>query len=81
MGRRQMTFLGHIMRENGLENLTVTRRIEGGRSRGRPRKKYLDKMQEMIGGGITTHKLLGMTRDKNLSRSMSANVYNGSALR
>ena len=43
------------MRENGLENLTVSGRIGGGRSRGQPRKKYLDKMKEMIGGGITTH--------------------------
>ena len=81
MGRRQMAFLGHIMREDGLENLTVTGRIAGGRSRGRPRKKYLDRMKEMIGGGITVHQLLRLTRDRNLWRSMSANVYNGSAHR
>ena len=79
--RRQMSFLGHIMREDGLENLTVTGRIAGGRSRGRPRKKYLDRMREIIGGGITAHQLLEMTRDRNRWRSMSANVYNGSALR
>ena len=79
--RRQMSFLGHIIREDGLENLAVTGRISGGRSRGRPRKKYLDRMREMIGGGITAHQLLEMTRDRNRWRSMSANVYNGSAHR
>ena len=76
-----MAFLGHIMREDGLENLTVTEGIAGGRSRGRPRKKYLDRMREMIGGGITAHQLLEMTRDRNRWRSMSANVYNGWAHR
>ena len=79
--KRQMTFLGHIMREDGLENLTLTGRIAGVRSRGRPRKKYLDRMKEMIGGGITVHQILETTRDRNLWRSMSANVYNGTAHR
>ena len=79
--KRQMSFLGHVIREDGLENLTVTGRISGTRSRGRPRKKYLDRMREMIGEGITTHQLLQSTRDRNLWRSMSANVYNGTAHR
>ena len=61
--RRQMAFLGHIMRANGLENLAITGRISGNRGRGRPRKKYLDRMKEVI-GGVTTQELLGMTRDR-----------------
>ena len=61
--RRQMAFFGLIVRANGLENLVVTGRIAGTRSRGRPRKKYLDHMKEVI-GGVTTQKLLNMTRDR-----------------
>ena len=57
--RRQMAFLGHIIRANGLENLVVTGTIAGTRSRGRPRKKYFDQMKEVI-GGITMQQLLNI---------------------
>ena len=79
--KRQMSFFGHVIREDGLENLAVTGRILGTRSRGRPRKKYVDVMREVIGGGITTQQLLNMTRHREQWRSMSANVFNDSALR
>ena len=36
----QMSFLGHIMRKHGLENIVVTGKIEGERSRGRPRLNF-----------------------------------------
>ena len=49
--KRQIAFSGHVMRADGLENLGITGRIAGIRSRGRPRKKYLDRMTETIGGG------------------------------
>ena len=74
--KRQMAFLGHVVRADGLENLAVTGRIAGTRSRGRPRIKYLDRMKEYI-GGITTHQLLNMTRDRDQWRSISGNVFNG----
>ena len=32
---KQMRFLGHLMRKDGLENLALTGKIEGKRSRGR----------------------------------------------
>ena len=48
--KRQMAFLGHVIRADGLENLAITGRIAGSRSRGRPRVKYLDRMKEYIGG-------------------------------
>ena len=32
---RQMRFLGHVIRKDGLENLALTRKIEGKRGRGR----------------------------------------------
>ena len=75
--KRQMTFLGHVMRADGLENLAMTGRIAGSRSRGRPRKKYLDKMKEIIGGGITTPQLLMTTREREQWRSITGYVFNG----
>ena len=74
--QRQMTFLGHVIRADGLENLTITGRIAGSRSRGRPRMKYVDRMKEYI-GGVTTQQLLVMTRNREQWRSMSGNVFNG----
>ena len=52
--KRQMTFLWDVMRANGLENLAITGLIAKSRSRGEPREKYLERMNEILGGGITT---------------------------
>ena len=52
MRKRQMAILGNVMRADGLENLTKTGRLAGSRGRGRPRKKYLDRVKELI--GVTT---------------------------
>ena len=71
-----MAFFGHIVRANGLENLVVTGRVAGTRSRGRPRKKYLHQMKEMI-GGVRMQQLLNMTRDREQWRSITGNVSNG----
>ena len=43
--RQQLEFLGQVMRKESLENLTLTGRIDGKRSRGRPRIKYLTSLQ------------------------------------
>ena len=39
---RQLRFLGHVIREDGVEKLVLTGKIEGKRDRGRQRLKYLD---------------------------------------
>ena len=69
---RQIAFLGHVIKADGLEYLG---RIAGNRSRGRPRKKYLDQMKEVIGGGVTTQQLLNMTKDHEQWKSITGNVY------
>ena len=69
-----MTFLGQIMREDGIENLAIAGRIAGSRSRGRPR-------EEIIGGRITTQQFLTATRDHEQWRSISGYVCNGSPYR
>ena len=44
--KRKMTFLGHVMRQGGLENLSLSGKIEGKRSRGRCRRTYLSDIIE-----------------------------------
>ena len=78
--RRQMRFLGHVMRREQLENLSLTGRISGERGRGRPRMKYLDGLKRTIGGGLRTGRMLQMTRDRDVWKSMVANVFSDTAL-
>ena len=79
--RRQMRFLGHVMRREQLENLSLTGRICGERGRGRPRVKYMDGLKKKIGGGWRTGEILQMTRDRDVWKSMVANVFSDTALR
>ena len=38
--KRKMTFLGHFMRRKEIENLSLTRKVEAERARGRQRMTY-----------------------------------------
>ena len=46
---RQIRFLGHVLRKEQLEDLALTGKIEGRRSRGRQRLTYLGWMQRATG--------------------------------
>ena len=61
--KRQIKFFGHVMRSERLENAAMAGRMVESRSRGRTRKKYVDTMKEIIGGGTTTQEVLMATRD------------------
>ena len=65
------------MRADGQENLAITGRIAGSRSRGRPRKKFLGRMKEIIEGDIMTQELLMATRVREQWRSITGYVFNG----
>ena len=64
--KRLLEFLGHVMRKESLENLTLTGHIEGKKSRGRPRIKYLNSLSTWMAeqvregqrGGIKEQELL-----------------------
>ena len=43
---KKMTFLGHIMRRKGIENLSLSGKIEGKRARGRQRMMCLSNIRE-----------------------------------
>lgn len=45
---RQMNFLGHICRENGIEKQVLCGKIEGWRSSGRQRIKYVDSLNNYL---------------------------------
>lgn len=40
--QRQCRFIGHLIRDEGMENLVTTGKIPGKRDRGRQREKILD---------------------------------------
>ena len=45
---RQMRFMGHLVRKGGLENLSLTGKIEGKRSRGRRRVLWMDSLMKWL---------------------------------
>ena len=45
---RQMKFLGHICRKNGIEKQVLCGKIERRRSRGRQRIKYMDSLNKYV---------------------------------
>ncbi len=73
--RRQTEFLGHVMRREALENLSLTGKIERRRGRGRPRIKYMDGIVDDVGGGVSAVQLFQMTRDRELWSSVVVNVF------
>ena len=72
--KRQMEFLGHVIRREKIEHLCLTGMIEGRRSRGRQRKKFLDSILEDIEEDITAGQLIQMARDRIGWRQVTAHV-------
>ena len=72
--KRQLQFLGHVLREEGLENLCLTGKIEGRRDRGRQREKYMDGLKRATGGERSAVELIQMARRREDWKSMIANV-------
>ena len=72
--RRQMNFVGHIIRSEKLEHLCLTGRVEGRRARGRQRVKYLDSLREDLDGDYTPNQIIQAARDRLRWRQMTANV-------
>ena len=63
------------MRKGGLEDVVMTGKIEGNRSRGRPRINYIKSLSEAINASAVD--VLQRTRDRNAWRSMVADVQIG----
>ncbi|KAG1714816.1 Ribonuclease Oy [Nymphon striatum] len=70
--KRQLTFLGHSIRRGKLECLALEGRLEGKRSRGRQRTKFLDIMAnsfEASGVTITVPEMLHCAYDRDASKT------------
>ena len=70
---RQCTFIGHAMRRGGIENIITTGKIEGRRSRGRPREMILDSLTGWCERRSPTE-LMACMKDRVLWRSIIANA-------
>ncbi|GFR60265.1 ankyrin-1 [Elysia marginata] len=71
--KRQATFVGHIMRREGLENLLTMGKLEGGRGKGRQREKMLDGLTSWMKAERVTELLLAL-RDRDVWKDMIANA-------
>ncbi|GFR96371.1 hypothetical protein ElyMa_006296100 [Elysia marginata] len=71
--KRQATFVGHIKRREGLENLLTTGKLEGGRGKVRQREKLLDDLTSWMKAERVTELLLA-TRDRDVWKDMIANA-------
>ena len=56
--KRQLQFLEHVLREEDLEHLSLTGKIEGRKARGRQREKYMDGLRRATGGERTAVELI-----------------------
>ena len=72
--KRQLQFLGHILRAQGFESDCVLARINGRRARGRQRKKYMDCLTESLGGRYKAAELVQLAKDRLKWRFMIVNV-------
>ena len=73
--KRQMSFLGHVIRGEKLEHLCLTGMIEGRRARGRQRIKYLDTIVEDLEGRMTANQLIQSARDRERWKLVTAHIY------
>jgi len=76
--RRQLEFLGDVVRKEGLENLVLTGKIEGNRDRGRQRKTFLGSLREQVANkwrtDIRSSEILHLARERGRWNIMIANV-------
>ena len=69
--KRQLEFLGHTLRKDGMENLCITGFVEGKRGRGRQSITSLDSLTKWMNGkfpeqNLTSAKLLKIARDRSV---------------
>ena len=74
---KQMRFLGHLMRKDGLENLALMGKIEWKRNRGRKQSLWMPNLNEWIGErGVKYQEvaLFEKARDRELWKSMIGHI-------
>ena len=74
---RQLRFLGHVIRKDGQENLALTGKLEGKRSRGRNRMVWMTSLNAWIAERGIRHQeveLIQKARNRELWHAMIAQV-------
>ena len=70
---KQLKFLGHIIRKDGFENLVLTGKIEGKRSRGRKGVTWMSSMKDWLqerGAEYQEVEMLEKAKDRELWHDM-----------
>ncbi|GFO37622.1 endonuclease-reverse transcriptase [Plakobranchus ocellatus] len=73
--QRQLQLLVHICRRKGLEQVAISGKIEGKRSRGRKRITFIESLKSWAIGKGSNYNFIGLTEIKFEWRNMIANVY------
>ena len=71
---RQLSCLGHVVREGGLEKICLEGMIQGKKDRGRQRINFLDSLLKDLGDNTKPHELLREADNRERWRSMVNNV-------
>ena len=72
--KRQLQFLGHMLRAQGLESDFLLTIIIGMRAKGRQRKKFMDCLIESFNGRYKVAGFVHLAKDRQKCRFMIANV-------
>ena len=78
--KRQLGFLGHMLRRSGMEKNCLLGMVEGRRARGRQRMKWMDKIKELA-GCERMNEILRLAEDRSDWRSIVAGINMDTALR
>ena len=79
--KRQLKFLGHLLRHDCLEKEVFFGKIEGSKAKGRQRLKFASSLVEDIQGKITVAGLVRLAQDRERWGSILAQVNEDMALR
>ena len=71
---RQIRFLGHVNRKEGIEYLAMTGKIAGKRARGRKRMTFFNSIIIRMGGSYTACEVLQASKDRRTWTDIIANV-------
>ena len=70
--RRQLQFLGLVLRKQELENVALTRKSEGKRARGKQRLTYISSLSQWM--GKSERDIQRAAKDRELWKSIATNV-------
>ena len=73
--KRQLSFLGHAMRKEGIENLALTGKVGGKRGKGRPRLTFMRSLSAWT--NVEESEMLRKLKDRIKWRSMTVDVLQG----